>query len=169
MFIGFWYLYDSWNTNEKTLQKEKYTKIRVISPFNPFRTAVSLWGQTTQISSSLSPKRSPKRDCGSKGVKVNGGRMIYDTRYRLPVTVIRGIHLCALLIVYTWYVILVFNDIMLLCCYIHKLFVLTIAKFRSVLCSFGLHSCVLTGVLKCVLLHRTSIYQVGYGISFSIL
>ena len=31
---------------------------------NPFRTAVSLWGQTTQISSSLSPKR----DCGSKGV-----------------------------------------------------------------------------------------------------
>ena len=28
------------------------------------RTAVSLWGQTTQFSSSLSPKR----DCGSKGV-----------------------------------------------------------------------------------------------------
>ena len=32
---------------------------------NPFRTAVPLWGQTTQISSSLSPKR----DCGSKRVK----------------------------------------------------------------------------------------------------
>ena len=31
---------------------------------NPFRTAVPLWGQTTQISSSLSPKR----DCGSKRV-----------------------------------------------------------------------------------------------------
>ena len=33
--------------------------------FNPFRIAVPFWGQTTQISSSLSPKR----DCGSKGVK----------------------------------------------------------------------------------------------------
>ena len=32
---------------------------------NPFRTTVPLWGQTTQISSSLPPKR----DCGSKGVK----------------------------------------------------------------------------------------------------
>ena len=32
---------------------------------NPFRTAVPLWGQTSQISSTLSPKR----DCGSKGVK----------------------------------------------------------------------------------------------------
>ena len=31
---------------------------------NPFRTAVPLWGQTSQISSTLSPKR----DCGSKGV-----------------------------------------------------------------------------------------------------
>ena len=36
------------------------------SIINPFRTAVSLWGQTTQISSSLSPKR----DCGSKGVNI---------------------------------------------------------------------------------------------------
>ena len=34
--------------------------------YNPFRTAVPyhMWGQTTQILSSLSPKR----DCGSKGV-----------------------------------------------------------------------------------------------------
>ena len=32
---------------------------------NPLRTAVLFWGQTTQFSSSLSPKR----DCGSKGVK----------------------------------------------------------------------------------------------------
>ena len=32
---------------------------------NPFRTAVPFWGQTTQISSSFSPKR----DCGSTGVK----------------------------------------------------------------------------------------------------
>ena len=30
---------------------------------NPFRTAVSCWGQSNQISSSLSPNR----DCGSKG------------------------------------------------------------------------------------------------------
>ena len=30
---------------------------------NPFRTAVPFWGQTSRISSSLSPKR----DCGSKG------------------------------------------------------------------------------------------------------
>ena len=35
---------------------------------NPFRTAVPFWGQTTQFSSSLSPKR----DCGcSKGVKAH--------------------------------------------------------------------------------------------------
>ena len=33
---------------------------------NPFRTAVPFWGQTTQISSSLSPKQ----DCGSEGVKI---------------------------------------------------------------------------------------------------
>ena len=32
---------------------------------NPFRAAVPFWGQTTQFSSSLFPKR----DCGSKGVK----------------------------------------------------------------------------------------------------
>ena len=32
---------------------------------NPFRTAVPLWGQSTQSPSSLSPKR----DCGSKRVK----------------------------------------------------------------------------------------------------
>ena len=34
--------------------------------FNPFRTAVPFWGQTTQLLSNLSPKR----DCGSKGVKL---------------------------------------------------------------------------------------------------
>ena len=34
------------------------------SPLTTFRTAVPFWGQTTQISSSLSPKR----DCDSKGV-----------------------------------------------------------------------------------------------------
>ena len=33
--------------------------------FNPFRTAVPFWGQSSQISSSFVPKR----DCGSKGVK----------------------------------------------------------------------------------------------------
>ena len=33
---------------------------------NPFRTAVSFWGQSTQISSTLSPHR----DCGSKRVNV---------------------------------------------------------------------------------------------------
>ena len=35
------------------------------SELNPFRTAVPFWGQTTQISSSVSPKR----DSGSKRVK----------------------------------------------------------------------------------------------------
>ena len=34
----------------------------------PFRTALSLWGQTTQISSSLPPKR----DCGPKRVNSSG-------------------------------------------------------------------------------------------------
>ena len=34
---------------------------------NPFRTAVPFWGQTTQFSSILSPKR----DCGSIGVNNN--------------------------------------------------------------------------------------------------
>ena len=34
---------------------------------NLFRTAVPFWGQTSQISSSLPPKR----DCGSKGIKLN--------------------------------------------------------------------------------------------------
>ena len=34
---------------------------------NPFRTAVSFWGQSSQISSSFVPKR----DCGSKGVKLD--------------------------------------------------------------------------------------------------
>ena len=33
---------------------------------NPFRTAVPFWGQTSQIPSSLSPKR----DCGPRRVKV---------------------------------------------------------------------------------------------------
>ena len=38
---------------------------------NPFRTAVPVWGQTTQTSSSLSPKR----DCGSVGVKIKVGTL----------------------------------------------------------------------------------------------
>ena len=37
-----------------------------VQSFNPFRTAVPFWGQTTQISSSFVPKR----DRGSKGVNV---------------------------------------------------------------------------------------------------
>ena len=36
------------------------------TPFNPFRTAVLFWGQTTQTSSSLTPER----DCGPKRVNV---------------------------------------------------------------------------------------------------
>ena len=44
------------------------------SEFNPFRTADPFWGQTSQISSSLSPKR----DCGSKGVKSNQV-VVFDT------------------------------------------------------------------------------------------
>ena len=45
-----------------------YSSIRYLSGYipssalNPFRTAVPLWGQTSQFSSTLSPKR----DCGSK-------------------------------------------------------------------------------------------------------
>ena len=47
------------------------------SALNPFRTAVSLWGQTTQISRSLSPKR----DCGSKRVKLRRRRNVVETWY----------------------------------------------------------------------------------------
>ena len=43
------------------LRTERY----LIMELNPFRTAVSFWGQSTQISSTLSPHR----DCGSKRVK----------------------------------------------------------------------------------------------------
>ena len=35
------------------------------STVHPFRTAVPFWGQTSQSSSSLSPRQ----DCGSKGAK----------------------------------------------------------------------------------------------------
>ena len=41
---------------------------RVDTNVNPFRTAVPFWGQTSQISSSFVPKR----DRGSKGVKIQG-------------------------------------------------------------------------------------------------
>ena len=41
------------------------TAAAVFFTFNPFRTAVPFWGQSSQISSSFVPKR----DCGSKGVK----------------------------------------------------------------------------------------------------
>ena len=44
---------------------EPQTNEALTGPFNPFRTAVPFLGQTTQISSRLSPKR----DCGTKGVK----------------------------------------------------------------------------------------------------
>ena len=43
-------------------------KCRYIT-INPLRTAVPFWGQSNQISSTLSPNR----DCGSKGVKGGGG------------------------------------------------------------------------------------------------
>ena len=43
---------------------------------NPFRTAVPFWGQNSQCSSSLSPKR----DCGSKGVNNYKTRMIPEPR-----------------------------------------------------------------------------------------
>ena len=41
---------------------------------NPFRTAVSFWGQSTQISSRLSPNR----DCGSKRVKHGRSELLYE-------------------------------------------------------------------------------------------
>ena len=40
-------------------------RCRTRSSINPFRTAVRLWGRASQISNSLSPKRG----CGSEGVK----------------------------------------------------------------------------------------------------
>ena len=52
--------------NEET-QKEISDMISdAFRTINPFRTAVPFWGQTIQISSSLSPKR----DWGPKGVKM---------------------------------------------------------------------------------------------------
>ena len=47
------------------------TRTRTFTRYlNPFRTAVLFWGQTTQISSRLSPKR----DCGSEGVELESFR-----------------------------------------------------------------------------------------------
>ena len=46
--------------HQHTQQAANGTTPHSASLVNPFRTAVPLWGQTTQISSSLSPKR----DCG---------------------------------------------------------------------------------------------------------
>ena len=55
-----------------------FLKTNALFAFNPFRTAVSIWGQTTQTSSSLSPKR----DCGSKGVKAClGFYLVYYVPY----------------------------------------------------------------------------------------
>ena len=59
----------SWHTIQAGLWlgSELDFRVGVVSAviFNPFRTAVPFWGQTAQISSSLSPKR----DCGPKWVK----------------------------------------------------------------------------------------------------
>ena len=46
---------------------------QAVCPFNPFRTTVPFLGQTTQFSSSLSPKR----DCGSKGVNIPWMALLY--------------------------------------------------------------------------------------------
>ena len=53
---------------------------------NPFRTAVSIRGQTTQTLSSLYPKR----DCGSKGVNITGchGLLWYAVELWLYVIVV---------------------------------------------------------------------------------
>ena len=60
------------NTVNGVETKDKYRgeawcrcRVQLVVWVNPFRTAVPCWGQTSEISSSLSPKR----DCGSKGVK----------------------------------------------------------------------------------------------------
>ena len=64
---------DAWvlSARQRTqrVSSRRQTTITVVGlRVNPFRTAVPFWGQTTsQISSSLSPKR----DFGSKGVKSN--------------------------------------------------------------------------------------------------
>ena len=57
------------------------------STFNPFRTAVPFLGQTSQNSSSLSPKR----DCGSKGVKPI--LFLLDMTYRINCAAINS-HYC---------------------------------------------------------------------------
>ena len=51
---------------EPEQNKTKAHLVSYVWGFNPFKTAVEFGGQTTQISSSLYPKR----DCGSKRVKV---------------------------------------------------------------------------------------------------
>ena len=66
----FWILFSITVSNGSTTQ----TLLSALLPLRnlippqrgPFRTAVPFWGQTSQISSSLSPKR----DCGSKAVKL---------------------------------------------------------------------------------------------------
>ena len=47
--------------------------------FKPFRTAVPFLGQTTQSSSSLSPKW----DCGPEGAKKNKGTLNYPEKYSI--------------------------------------------------------------------------------------
>ena len=56
LLVQQWYYYTVYKAN---LLQQYY-----ISTINPFRTAVPFWEQSTQISSSLSPKR----DCGPKRV-----------------------------------------------------------------------------------------------------
>ena len=57
-------------SHEHAVQLDDFTSTAVVIMLASFRTAVPFWGQTSLISSSLSPKR----DCGSKGVKNNGAR-----------------------------------------------------------------------------------------------
>ena len=66
-----------------------YTRYQVCT-INPFRTAVPFWGQFTQISSSLSPKR----DWGSKGVNATDSNARNNgIGYVIPTAIP----------VYTWY------------------------------------------------------------------
>ena len=67
IFFCFFFIFKNFTNRDKTAIVPATNSVTPNAGVHPSRTAVSLSGQTTQISSSLSPKR----DCGSKGVNIN--------------------------------------------------------------------------------------------------
>ena len=65
-------------TKQQPQQAKASPCCKKVGYFNPFRTAVRFWVQTTQFSSRLSPKR----DCIPKGVKAVLARLLLNT-YRV--------------------------------------------------------------------------------------